>query len=232
MGGNKMITYFNDIAIIENDLISGWIKEHGRLDFDNNSNPQILKYIKEGDVVIDAGGYIGDTSCAFAKAVGRHGLVKVFEPNPVAFECLKHNMKNFTQVQVYNNALSYVGDKNNYIIDYNDKNVGASYIRQKEKGSKFSIAIDSINLSKLDFIKIDCEGFEVNILNGASETIEKFKPIIVLEINRGALERNGHTPQMIFEFLDKMNYFYRNIYVNEAMKGDQYDIIAFHKSKQ
>lgn len=227
-----MITYFKDIAIIENDLISGWIKQHGRLDFDNNSLPQLLKYLNHGDVVIDAGSYIGDTTLAFAKAVGTEGSVWSYEPNPIAFQAQQHNMKNYPQVKSYNLALSYCGDKNNYIIDYNTENVGASFLTKKEKGSSFSTCIDSIPLIRLNFIKIDAEGFEVNILEGGKETIEKFKPIIVLEINKGALARNSHTPQMIFDFLDKMNYFYRNIYVKEPMAGEQYDIIAFHKSKQ
>lgn len=221
-----------EIAVLSNDLISGWIKEHGELAHDQNSLPQILKYIKDGDVVIDGGAFLADHTVAYANAVGISGKVYAFEPNPVALQALKFNVKDLPQVKVFDNALSYCGDKNNYIIEYVSENVGASFLKQKEKGNKFSICIDSLPLERLNLLKADIEGMEYHMLNGATETIEKFKPIIVLEINRGALERNGHTPQMIFEFLDKMNYFYRNIYVNEAMKGDQYDIIAFHKSKQ
>lgn len=219
-------------AILENDLISGWCEDQGRIDHDQSALPQILKYINEGDVVIDGGAYLADWTVALAKKVGQSGIVYAIEPNPIALEALKFNVKDLPQVRVYDRALSYCGDKNNYIIDYNTENVGASFLVKKEKGTNFSMCIDSLPLVRLNLLKADIEGMELHMLNGASETIEKFKPIIVMEINRGALERNGHTPQMIFEFLDKMNYFYRNIYVNEAMKGDQYDIIAFHKSKQ
>lgn len=227
-----MITYFKDIAIIENDLISSWIKEHGRLDFDANTNPQILKYIKEGDCVIDAGSYIGDSTLAYANAVGGSGLVYAFEPNPIALQALKHNMRNLPQVILSDLALSFCGDKNTYVINYNDKNVGASFLTQKDKGSNFTTCIDNLGLHRLDLIKMDCEGYEYHILTGAIETIFQHKPIIVLEINVGALAKLGHTPEMIFGLLDEMHYFYRNIYEEQPMTGEQYDIIAFPKNKK
>ena len=43
------------------------------------------------------------------------------------------------------------------------------------------VTIDSLNLSGLDFMKIDVEGFEINVINGGLKTIEKFKPTITLE---------------------------------------------------
>ena len=43
------------------------------------------------------------------------------------------------------------------------------------------VTIDSLNLSGLDFMKIDVEGFEINVINGGLKTIEKFRPIITLE---------------------------------------------------
>lgn len=217
-------------AVLETDnFISRWAVESKRLDHDQSSLSQILKYVKEGDTVIDAGGYIGDTGIAYARSVGEKGCVLIFEPNPKAYEVLKYNTKELPQVKCFPHALSFTGDKNKYVIDYNIENVGASYLKRNEKGENFSISVDSMNLKELHLLKADIEGHELHMLNGAKETIERLRPIIVLEINRGALVRNSHTPEMIFEFLDKMNYFYRNIYEREQMRGDQYDIIAFPK---
>lgn len=221
-----------EIAILKNDLISGWVKEHGELAHDKNSLPQILRYIKEGDIVIDAGAFIADHTVAYAKAVGETGQVWAFEPNPIALDALRFNTKDFPQIKVSDLALSFCGDKGKYSINYNDTNVGASFLSQKEKGTMFTTCVDHLGLDRLDLMKLDCEGFELNILRGAIETIFQHKPIIVLEINKGALEKLGHTPQMIFGLLDEMHYFYRNIYEEQEMGGEQYDIIAFPKNKK
>ena len=76
---------------------------------------------------------------------------------------------------------------------------------------------------------MDCEGFEYFVLEGAYETIKKFRPIIVMEINHGALERQGVNFDFIKRFLDKQEYDYRNIYEKQDMVGPQFDIICFPK---
>ena len=54
------------IAILENDThISKWVEESGKLDHDQNDIPLILKYINEGDTVVDCGAFIGDHTIAY-----------------------------------------------------------------------------------------------------------------------------------------------------------------------
>ena len=82
----------NNIAVLENDShISRWVEETGKLDHDEYSLPIILKHIKEGDYVVDAGAFIGDHTVAYVKAVGSTGRVYAFEPNLSAYECLVYN---------------------------------------------------------------------------------------------------------------------------------------------
>lgn len=225
-----MIITSQGFAVLENDqFISKWARESGRLDHDQSALTEILYYVKPGDTVIDVGGYIGDHAIAYARNVGSTGRVIVFEPNPIAFEVLKYNTQHLPQVEISDLALSFMGDKNNYVLDYNDENVGASYLKQRPKGTDFTTCIDALKLDRCNLIKFDIEGMEVNALRGAEETIKRCEPALVIEINRGALERNGHTPKMIFDFLNEMNYFYRNIYSGQKMEGEQFDIIAFKK---
>lgn len=209
-------------AVLENDThIGKWVEEHGRLDFDQNSLPFILKYIPNDAVVIDAGANIGCYSYAFKdKAL----LVICFEPNEEIFKCLDYNLRPFHNVIVYNEAL---GSKFGFVktVTEND-NVGMTYCKDAENGIQIK-TIDSMKLNKCDFIKIDVEGYELEVLKGAIETITKYKPKLYIEINTHTLKRKELTPLDIFDFLYKHNYKFKNIYPHGNMEGDQYDIICW-----
>ena len=82
----------------------------------------------------------------------------------------------------------------------------------------------------MDFMILDCEGWELDVLQGAVETIKKFQPLMLIEINRVTLEKFGKKPQDILDFLNKLGYFCRNLYTNLPMEGEQYDILCFKSS--
>lgn len=209
-------------AIIDNDThIGKWIEESGRLDFDQNALPLILEFIKDGDVVIDAGANVGAYSFAFKDKASE---VICFEPNPKAFECLKYNLSKFDNVFLMNSALGIEPGKG-IIID--NENAGASFVNLNTKGNIRVSTIDIFNIPKVDFIKIDVEGFELKVLQGAIKTIQKFKPKLYIEINSETLKRCNATAHDIFYFLDIFKYNYRNIYEEQPMDGLQYDIICW-----
>ena len=82
-------------------------------------------------------------------------------------------------------------------------------------------------LKRCDFIKLDIEGFEFKALMGATDIIRKFHPKLLIEINRGTLERQRNTSEEIFRFLKRYGYSFRNIYEEQLMEGEQYDIICY-----
>jgi FkbM family methyltransferase len=218
----------NNIAIIPDDThISKWVKESGRLDHDQSMVPLACQYIKTGSIVIDAGAYIGDHTIAYSRAAGVDGNVFAFEPNPVAFECLEYNMKNLPNVTCFKQGL---GSK---IESKGLTNYGGNYgINHLTEGHGISITtIDELGMFGVDFIKIDVEGYELEILKGATETLKKFKPVLLIEINRGTLKREGIKEQDIFYFLDRFGYKYKNIYEGQPLMGEQYDIICEYYEK-
>ena len=87
-------------------------------------------------------------------------------------------------------------------------------------------ALDTRMLSKIDFMKIDVEGYELKVLNGALRTIELCQPTMVIEINRVALERQGATPDQIFGWLTQHLYGWRIIEENALRNDPLYNIIA------
>jgi FkbM family methyltransferase len=216
-----------NIAIIEGDeCISKWVESEGRLDHDPNSLPIMLSHVKEGDTVIDVGAFIGDHTLAYAKKVGEKGKVLAFEPNKENFKCLEYNLGGWENTTLYKLGLS---DENGKIkmVDV-PTNAGMSYAEKSNKGVQCT-TIDSIELDRLDFIKIDAEGFEHNILKGAIETIKKFKPIMVIEINNHALLRSGTSNNDIYIMLTELGYDYKNIYNGQTLYEEQLDLLCIPK---
>jgi FkbM family methyltransferase len=223
--------YHNGIALLEHDThLSKWVVEHNRLDFDQNVLPFVLPHIKEGDIVLDAGANLGCYSFAFLNKIGDNGHLYAFEPATETYECLEHNLNTFDNATLFNMALSY---KKGYCkVLRPTNNVGMNFCEEVANADSIKVTtIDSLTLPKLDFIKLDVEGDELNVLIGGYNTIKKFKPKMFIEINEHTLKRKGLTSLDLFNWLDKNGYVYTNVYPNEKMKGDQYDIIAIHNEK-
>jgi FkbM family methyltransferase len=213
------------VALIEDDShISMWVKMMGRLDHDTNMLPLLNTYVTKGFTVIDVGGYIGDHTEYYRERVGRTGKVYAFEPNPKAFECLVYNMSNYPNVACLNLGAS---DKSETMGLVENKNAGAAY--PTTDGTIPCITIDSLNLKECHFIKIDCEGYELKVLNGAKKTIEDYKPTMLIEINRGALKRQNVTAFELFTYLTKIGYEYANIYKGQGLEDEQLDILCLPK---
>lgn len=215
----------NNIAVIEGDThLSKWIEETGRLDHDAYLLPQILPFIKEGDTVIDGGACIGDHTIAYLRYVGPTGNVVAFEPNPQAYECLLHNCPDAICM-----PYGLTDEACEFVSIHQQSNVGATYCSSVEDGigAVKCTSIDFYNPPSLHFLKLDIEGFELKALRGAQETIRKNRPVMLLEINSGALARNGHTPQMIYDFLLDMRYRFRTIPENCKLYSDpQFDLLC------
>jgi FkbM family methyltransferase len=205
-------------AIVENDThIGKWVMEHKRLDFDINTINQYVKYFKDGDVLLNIGANIG---CYVVPFINKASKIICFEPHPHSFNCLQYNLSAYNNIDLYNDAVS--DSNNSYEMCFDNANIGASYIQSVSDSNKQTKYIDEFSL--------DCEGCEFNILNGAQSTIKKHKPIIVMEINEGALLRQNTNTKALFALLDKMNYTYRNIWEDQQMSGPQFDIICFPRN--
>ena len=209
-------------AVLENDShISKWIEQSGQLSHDTNMLPLLDPYIHKGFTVIDVGSFVGDHTKYYVDRVGRTGSVYAFEPNLPAFECLEYNMKGYPNVATFNKGLS---DKKHSISIAQNVNVGASHA--VEGNDVECITLDSLKLKECHFIKMDCEGMELKALMGAEETIRKFKPVMLLEINRGALIKQGTSAEEVFLWLSSHGYSFRNIYAEQGLEDKQLDIIC------
>tara|TARA_B110001450_G_C17517778_1_gene439239 strand:+ start:103 stop:777 length:675 start_codon:yes stop_codon:yes gene_type:complete len=146
---------------------------------------QYSKFIDKNDVVLDIGGYLGTHTLAFAHLVGSRGKVHTFEPQISMYKLLTKTIKEskYKNVKLYNKAVYSKKD----IVEFFDTETGKAsikHIRPRLKGKVINIdaiTIDSLNLRRVDLIKIDVEKGEWHVLEGAHRTLLKHKPIIFIE---------------------------------------------------
>lgn len=214
-----------NIALVDGDnCICRFVEETGRLDHDTHLLNRLRNYIPKGGTVLDVGAFIGDHTKYYSDKVGEHGHVLAIEPDKDNYECLMFNLGTFR----YKNVLPLnigLGEKvsSGKSIQI-DTNKGMNYVTA---GDDFEILpMAAIGFKRLDFIKIDVEGMEMEVLKGGAQIIQEFKPVMLIEINRMTLDRKGIRYSDIFDYLTSIGYKFRNIYDGIGLNGEQFDIIC------
>lgn len=155
------------------------------------------KEISDGAVVLDIGANIGAHTLNFARLVGSKGRVVAFEPTDYAFAKLKKNTSlnpclesRIVACQVMLCAPGEEGEKPEGI--YSSWPLEPDVSLHEVHGGKLQTVcgadtetVDGLlkkqGIGRIDFIKIDVDGHELSVLQGASETIERDKPPIFIE---------------------------------------------------
>lgn len=172
-----------------NTDIGGKLFFYGK--FEENELLICQRYIKEDSIVLDIGANIGLHSLSFAQ-MAPHGRVIAFEPSFPTFELLVMNVTGKSNISPMNLAVS----DSTGILDFfqASDNAYSSLVDTKRKDiievskvrcTKADDIVEELQLQRVDFIKIDVEGLEFNVLRGAEKIIEKYHPIIFCEIYQG-----------------------------------------------
>lgn len=191
---------------VDDSLFSSWITQTRRLDFDRNLLDRVEPELGDG-VVLDLGAHIGTHSIAYAKVVGLKNLI-AFEPCLVASECLRLNVRGITCVQA---ALSNRNEAVRMI--YDQINSGATrFFKEGETVDSMRLDdhIESLlyltDKKQISFIKMDIEGLEPKALDGMRHLIKKHKPKLLIEINAGALDRQGSSKEDLLSVISGFGY--------------------------
>jgi len=164
--------------------------------------------IKKPKIILDIGAHYGEWSFFLSKKYPDSKIFS-FEPTLRSFNILKRNINKYMgNVAAFNIAL---GDIETYSYLNTSKDSGLNHISKDKTENKIKVVcldnfINKKNISRVDFIKCDVEGFEMNVFKGAEKTIKKFKPIIFCEINPTMYFRYGINEKEIMDFFKKMNY--------------------------
>jgi len=162
----------------------------------------VLCFAPEGANVIDVGANLGEWSVPLAKAVGATGRVICCEPNPYIASALAATLhiNNLSQAQVFQIAISAADGEGRLAIDAEDSGLS----RLAETGVPVPLrSLDSIvaniGLKRLDLLKVDVEGHEASVFEGAVTTINKMQPAVIFESGHEAPADRDHIGRRLNE---------------------------------
>lgn len=135
-------------------------------------------------VVVQAGGHCGMWPLYLSD---RFDAVYTFEPEARNFACLARNAAR-SNIYACRGVLSDVARP--IVLKESGKHIGSHHGRPNEQGPTPAYRIDDMHLPRLDLLVLDVEGMESLVLQGASTTLEKYRPVLMLE-DRGLGERFG-----------------------------------------
>ncbi len=149
-------------------------------------------FFSAGDSVIDMGANVGFFTIPASKLVGLAGKVYSFEPVTEASDILKNNMliNSCSNIQLVNSALGSINSEVSLNVDASNLFESSSVVIEPSNNN-FKRTVNQLTLDefitqekidKVDFIKVDIEGAERDMLKGAEITIKRFKPRIAIRI--------------------------------------------------
>lgn len=231
--GSKIYVDTDDRSIVPLFLVDGVMEKY---------ETELFKQIvKEGMVVVDIGAHVGYYTLIAAKLVGKNGTVYAFEPEPSSYELLCKNI----EVNRYTNVVPVpkaVSNKQEGVKLWFDKvNLPCSSF-SKENVSFFSkekvssVEVETITLdeffdkvvkaNKVDFMKIDTQGTEGLIIDGAEKILKSNSLKIIMEFGPDLLRNLGTDPLKLLEELK--NYGFKINLINEKNQSlDPVETINF-----
>ena len=170
----------------------------------------IRRLLGANSTVLDVGANFGYYALMIANIPNRNCRVHAFEPIPSNFERLETNIRlNNMGSRVLANRLALSDRVGNVSMTLSLENTGSAHVSE-DSGDIPLATIDqyceSKKLERLDFIKIDAEGYEPFILRGATNSIREFSPTILLELNPPTLRRFGYAPQDVVDLVQEHGY--------------------------
>lgn len=195
-------------------LVKGWYLPDNDTDFkvyikdggyQVDQRNEIIKTIKDKKKTlrncIDIGSHVGFWAKDFCKEFNH---VYCFEPIEEVRECFKENVKD-TNYTIYPHAL---GNTNGTVkLHWNENETGNTYVSDTGNREIEIKRLDDIeDMKDIDYIKMDAEGYELEILKGATQLIEQQMPFIHLEIKQKILDKQNIDQQSIENWLSSIGY--------------------------
>ena len=202
---------------------AGWEMLFYRRTFETGTTEAFTHLLRSDDVFLDIGANIGWYTL-IASQLATDGEVHAFEPVPFIFDKLQRNWKlnqfknnvhfnNFAlgdkedgKIEIYTFQGLYHGHSSLSTLDRDDYKASSVHMTTLDR-----YIIDN-DVQRVDLIKMDTEGAELNVLEGAVELLKrKMPPIWVIELNTETSASFGHTPADVLDFIATHNdyRFYR-----------------------
>ena len=209
-GSNKKAKFIVDIE----DKRSTPLESFNFDTYEYYDSKMLFTLSRECKTIFDIGANLGWYSIFLALIDDKKRILS-FEPISETFNALKKNISinNVRSIKTYNLALS--DEQKEMKMFYSPSLTGASSFKNlQEKETQTKIIktntldnfIEIAEVDSLDFIKCDVEGAELLVVEGGLKSIEKYKPILFLEMLRKWANKFGYHPNEIIERLKPLNY--------------------------
>ena len=169
----------NTLYAVELEMLTG--------EYDPPTSRVIRKFLQEGCVAADIGANVGALTMLMAKVVGKDGVVLAVEPGPPIFSRLVKNLEWNPKIKsrVRTVQLGLSDSKGELYWHEDPKNRGNAGLLDGYGIPVDVITLDELvsreNVSRLDFVKIDVEGMELEVIKGGTRTFQDYKPVIYYE---------------------------------------------------
>ncbi len=172
---------------IEREMLSGT--------YDRMTTTIIRRYLKTGDVCADIGANVGALSLAMAQQTGPTGTVYAFEPGPMLYERLQTNIS-LNRLRCIVPIQQGLSDRRGILQWAEDMDNRGNACLQGTSGIPVPVqTLDEFcqerGILRLDFIKVDVEGMELEVFNGASWVMSTIRPVLYFETHPGFLAHLG-----------------------------------------
>jgi FkbM family methyltransferase len=184
----------------------------------------------KGKTVYDVGAHIGTKTLFFAKKVGLKGQVVAFEPNPEGFAHLLSNTRRAKNVQALNIGLGCKSTETVLVSSSFSTATGsldprAQRFHMGRAYKEWRIPIrrldDLQNLPPPDFVKIDVEGYEYQVILGMTKTITKYRPAFFVELHGVGPQMKMQNAERIIQFLTTFRYKVFHVETRQSPSWDK-----------
>ena len=205
----KSLTEYNinkHYIFLKNDAIGDHINRNNC--WETHLTELLHGYLKEGYNCLDIGANFGYHSITMGELVGKTGNVFCFEPMLDFCNLISANsyLNNLNNIKVYNKAVGKNKDvvyvpQPNFETDYPVNHGDTSITKTKIGKDVEMVKIDDLNLPKINFIKIDVQGCELDVLMGLKNKITNDKPLLIVEIEDSQVSKFNNTANDIIKYL-------------------------------
>jgi FkbM family methyltransferase len=181
--------------------------------FEPASTECVKKLVSRGNVILDVGANIGYYSVLFSRLVGNEGRVLCFEPTKYFGKVLKKNLEanNIDNAEIFGFGLSNKHQQLEIQIGYSSATIHNPRIYPSETSETIDLVpldefIEKNDLQTIDFVKVDIDGHEPLFFAGAWKTLDRYDPIILLEVSHLHYLEAGFTAWDFFDVLKNKGY--------------------------
>ncbi|MFB2877855.1 FkbM family methyltransferase [Floridanema aerugineum] len=202
-GGGKVIC---DFSVPYEAMV--WLEQEEQSDLE-----LLTQLLKPGQTFVDCGANIGIWTIVAASAVGSNGRVYAFEPNPFTFEKLSQNISLLTSKEHIKLLPTAVGNENKELALQCHQEHNISQVISTSTNESIIVPVVTLDATFtdtfVDGIKIDVEGYEIEVLQGAETILKKYQPWLIVEFNTVLAKVNTLGDWNVHQYLSKLGYVCR-----------------------